>query len=218
MQVSEDNSFIGGKPKLPLDIDIPVCDFCGEEQTFFFQVAFPQDHFWEGKSMAMFSCTSCAHKGYLIPEMLPGHLSGVDIPEHFLDKYQKNFRIFVFESSTSKVREDYKEKIAYRKLSLVENKDVDIHENKIGGAPNWLLEDESPNTYRTEYKMEFLMQIVEDYEFETVPGVPHQMWIGYDGKPKPSPNSFYELFLANNIYFFGTVGLQTPKVYVITQI
>ena len=48
--------------------------------------------------------------------------------------------------------------------------------------------------------------------------VPAQMLPGKGGKPKPSPNDFYTLFLAHNIYMFGTATRTNPEVYVVTQI
>lgn len=92
-QNESDLSFIGGQPCIPPSIEMPVCELCGAEQTFFFQVAFPEGHVWQGLSMAVFACTSCAHEEYLIPEMLQGALPNADIPEGFLDSYQRNFKI-----------------------------------------------------------------------------------------------------------------------------
>ena len=57
VQTGEENSFIGGKPKLPPGTEIPKCTLCGRELTFFFQIAFPENYPWAGKSMAVFDCT-----------------------------------------------------------------------------------------------------------------------------------------------------------------
>ena len=61
VQTTEGDSFIGGKPKLPPNVDIPKCGLCGKELTFMLQVAFPQGHPWAGKSMAVFYCIEVWH-------------------------------------------------------------------------------------------------------------------------------------------------------------
>ncbi|ARU60930.1 hypothetical protein CBW65_07420 [Tumebacillus avium] len=217
-QVEIHTSFIGGIPHIPSDYELPICHLCGEQQTFYFQVAFPDSHLWAGRTMALFSCTSCAHKDYLIPEMLSGELTGADIPAGFLETYQKNFRILIYKTSSGTKRDDYKEKIKYKKINLVENADQYIDANKIGGCPNWILDDEAPATYNKDLDMFFLMQILEGATFEIVPGAPSQIVLGLSGEPEASNSGYYELFLGNNVYFFGTESKENKSVYIITQI
>lgn len=64
-------SFIGGYPRIPIAEDLPKCQLCGAEQSFFFQVAFPKNHVWRDLSIAVFACTSCDDEKYCVPEMLP---------------------------------------------------------------------------------------------------------------------------------------------------
>ncbi|KRG16934.1 hypothetical protein ACA29_02470 [Lederbergia galactosidilytica] len=47
VQKEDDLSFIGGQPRIPENLDIPSCSLCGSEQTFFFQIAFPEGHSWQ---------------------------------------------------------------------------------------------------------------------------------------------------------------------------
>ncbi|MFC3846183.1 zinc ribbon domain-containing protein, partial [Paenibacillus sp. MAH-36] len=89
-------SFVGGKPRIPRDINIPKCKLCGSEEAFFFQLAFPTDHAWKDKSMAVFACISCVDEKYFIPPMIKGSLQNAIIPAGFLDEYQVNFNILVF--------------------------------------------------------------------------------------------------------------------------
>lgn len=58
-QSPADTTFIGGYPCLPAGMELPYCAFCGELQSFFFQVSFPADHIWADYSLAVFQCTSC---------------------------------------------------------------------------------------------------------------------------------------------------------------
>jgi hypothetical protein len=194
---------------------IPTCALCGSEQTFFLQVAFPGDHEWGGLSLAVFACTSCTDEERLIPEMLPGPLCGVDIPKGFLTSYQRNFCFLVF-STYATLRRGHVEKVRFKTLVLEPSDDPTVDGHKIGGAPNWALEDEAPGTSRT--PMVFLLQLQQGYEFETVEGAPRQMELDLDGKPKPAARAHYHLFLGNALYLFGTGDLQEPLVYAVTQV
>lgn len=215
-QAENDLSFVGGLPRIPEGEEMPSCRLCGAQLTFFFQVAFPEDHVWANRTMALFACTSCAHEDHFIPEMLDGPLAGADIPEHFLTSYQKNFRILVFDTDRGVVRSEYEPKVAFKRWKLVSSQ-AGAQEHKIGGEPNWLLEDEAPATYRQTVPMFFLMQLLEGLTFEKLPEAPPQMTLGLTGEQEPSRDPFYRLFLSNNLYFFGTEDGE-PLVYVLTQI
>ncbi|MBP1914542.1 hypothetical protein J2Z23_001487 [Lederbergia galactosidilyticus] len=218
VQKEDDLSFIGGQPRIPENLDIPSCSLCGSEQTFFFQIAFPEGHSWQEFSMAVFQCTNCANEEELIPEMLDVPLKGADIPKEFLKNYQRHFRILVFRTSAAiKPRQDYQEKIMFKRW-VFETTTKKDEMNKVGGQPLWLIEDEAPATYNGEISMTFLMQLGEGFEFELTENAPPQMRIGLRGDPEPSPNRYYELFLANQLYFFGTTEMTDPMVYVVTQI
>lgn len=52
-QTEADISFRGGVPRMPAELELPHCQKCGDEQTFF-QVAFPEKHLWHGWVMCVF--------------------------------------------------------------------------------------------------------------------------------------------------------------------
>jgi len=216
-QSDSDDSFIGGKPKLPPEQSIPVCGLCNAPQTFYFQVGFPSDNTWAGLSLATFACTSCADKKQLIPAMLKVKLPGADIPEGFLESYQVNFRFLVFETAKAVLHAAYKEKVAFRRLDL-EPANPKVEGNKIGGSPTWLQEDESPKTYAGKVPMFFLLQIERGFQFPTVPGAPPQIKIGLSGNPQPANYAYYKLFITNATYLFGTEDRAQPLVYALTQV
>lgn len=118
IQNEKDLSFIGGLPRLPLNIELPKCSLCNEQQTFIFQISFPDEHIWSGLSMAVFACTSCAKEGYFIPEMLKGQLKDINIPKGFLEKYQCNFKTLVFKTEEATIRTDYREKVKFKKWKV----------------------------------------------------------------------------------------------------
>ncbi|WP_223067215.1 hypothetical protein [Paenibacillus caui] len=217
-QVPEDLSFIGGIPRLPADVPLPSCALCGEPLTFFFQIAFPDGHAWGSRSIALFACTCCADERYLIPEMLEGELAGADIPEGFLTAYQRNFRILPFPTQDGTLRGEYKPKIRFERLLVSPAPSPDAPGNKLGGSPNWLLDDEAPATYASAVPMEFLMQLTDPPRFDLEDEAPPQIRIGLRGKPEPSPHRYYELFIGNRLYFFGTKAGAEPLVYILTQV
>ncbi len=217
-QDGRDSSFLGGVPSLPISEAIPRCALCAAEQTFFFQVALPDDQVWPRSSVATFACTSCANENYLIPEMLAGRLRAGEIPEGFLTAYQRNFRFLVCETDEATLRREYVEKVRFHRLEVVTSGDPSAAGNKIGGVPNWLLEDETPSTYACKVPMSFLLQLEPGLRFETVEGAPRQIELGLDGKPGPASRLHYELFIGNALYLFGTNDPELRLVYAITQI
>jgi len=116
------------------------------------------------------------------------------------------------------MRKDYQEKVQFKRWNLTPVSENAISENKIGGQPNWLLEDESPASYNSTVPMFFLMQLMEDFKFDIVPDAHPQIIISLRGKPEPSEHRYYELFLANQLYFFGTNNRSEPLVYILTQV
>lgn len=211
-------SFIGGKPLLPKHMDIPKCKLCDAEQTFFFQVAFPNGHAWSGLTISTFLCTSCADTDHIIPKMLDGPLNNTDIPQKFLDKYQENFGFLVFETNLGEMRLNYSEKVRYRAIYLRPVDDPSTDGNKLGGVPNWILEDESPGSYMAKFNMCFLLQLEVGMQFDVLNHVLPQMEIGLRGNIEPSPNRYYQLFNGNKVFLFGVCDQNCPLVYAITQI
>lgn len=217
-QNAEDRTFLGGRPCLPPDQEMPTCRLCGAEQTLFFQVEFPKDHPWPNTVVALFACTACADEDRLIPEMLSGELRGADVPEGFLEGYQRNFRFPVFAAGIAVPRQDYRERIAFRRFHLFRAESSDITGSKVGGQPSWLLDDETPAAYGGRAPMVFLLQLEPGLRFETVPGAPAQMDLALDGTPEPATRRHYELFLGNALYLFGTGDSERRLVYAITQV
>jgi hypothetical protein len=213
-----ESSFIGGRPKLPQNIDIPKCELCSEEQSFLFQIAFPEEHHWSGMTLAVFICTSCVDERYLIPEMLQGPLQGVDIPDGFLESYQKNFRFVVFDTKLAELRDNYEPRVRYKPIELEVNQESLINCNKVGGESAWLLDDENPASYDGKHKMHFLLQLMSDTQFELLDDAPPMMELNLIGEPEPSSERYYQLFNGNAIYLFGTSDAENSLVYAITQI
>lgn len=217
-QSEKQTSFIGGVPCLPAGCGIPRCKLCRSELTFFFQVAFPQSGSWQGLSLAVFACTSCDSDKYCIPEMLDGPLNNIDIPEGFLVKYQRNFRLLVFKTEAAVMRTTYEEKIIYKAIGLVPTINRREDQNKLGGDPVWLQNPEFPKSYNKKVKMFFIMQLMNDVYFNINESALEQKGLQFESVSKKSKISHYRLFLANKLYFFGTDSNEDHQVYVVTQI
>ena len=113
---------------------------------------------------------------------------------------------------------NYIEKVKFKKWQLNAVDDPLTDGNKIGGQPNWILDDEFPRTYNSTVPMFFLLQIEADFKFETVPDAPGQMKMNIlHGIKKLSADPYYELFIGNQLYFFGAMSREEPLVYVVPQ-
>lgn len=214
VQTVTDESFVGGKPKIPNNESIPICSFCHNELTFYFQIAFAAGTL-RNKTMAVFACTSCAEEEHLIPLMVEKPKHAI-IPHSFLKDYQKNFKLILFETDKGIIRDNYEEKIIFKKIELIiQNGKKSKNENQIGGMPFWLLEDETPQSYEGK-KLSFLMQLKENIRFSIHKDAPQQT------EPfaffEPIEKDYYELFIGNQIYFFVTEDKVNPEIYIITQV
>lgn len=217
-QTGGESSFVGGLPRLPVDMAIPVCGFCGAVQSFFFQVAFPRGHAWAGLSVATFACTGCVDKDHLIPEMVSGRLRDAEPATSFLRDYQRNFRFVVFASETGVLRSDYAERVRFRPIELASNVLPGSSTlGLLGGSPVWLMEDEYPRSIGPGEEPIFLCQLFEGGRFELVPDAPRQMELAIDGSPARSPDDCYDLFLGNALYLFGAPARTTDAIYALTQ-
>jgi hypothetical protein len=176
----------------------------------------PEAALWAGSTVAVFHCIKCADVEHLIPEMLDTKIFGSDIPNRFLEEYQRNFSFIVFPTPLGEIVSLYKEAICFSEIKFLDNKVVGSF-GKVGGAPNWLLEDESPATYGKEIEMGFLFEVVPSFRFKLIDGAPCQMELDISGNPAPSPLNYYQLFIGNALYFFGT-SIGKRLVYVITQV
>jgi len=217
-QLNSHDSFIGGVPKLPLCVVFPKCKFCDNEQTFFFQLKFPKKHAWNGFSIAIFSCTSCENENHLIPRMPKGLLFGANLSKKFFSQYETNFKFIVFKSVKAVLRTDYVVKIKFKEICLVETNCSLASNNRVGGRPQWYLENESPGTYENNIEMIFLFQLAQGAQFEILETAPRQVELSFFGEPEVSPNNYYELFISNELYFFGVNDISNPYVYVTSQI
>lgn len=216
IQTKEYDSFIGGKPKLPPDIEIPKCELCGKELAFLFQAAFPQGHAWAGKSMAVFYCVESCHGKYCIPE-LPQKIAEADISEEFLSNYERNFRIFVFDTSQGEMLDTYQEKVAFRAFRAIPEKQTRQEwDFVIGGRPVWVMgKSEKPRTIAGTEKTVLLLQVKEDYHFRILPDAPKAADpFAPDGL---SVFPWYYIFAANRVYFWGAEKDNKKWVYIAVQ-
>jgi hypothetical protein len=210
-------SFRGGLPRIPADLQMPVCTLCKSLQTFYFQVAFPEGHPWNAWSLAVFACTECGPKGELVPAQPPTRLKGANIAAPFYKKFQKNFRLLPFRTGDGVRRTDYEPRVAFKNWQLVQAASGSKEQILIGGRPRWVSEDETPATYAGSEPLKFLMQMPLEYEFPRLKDAPLQVLPGITGKPERKNRDHYWLFVQNALYFFGTQKPELDVVFVVTQ-
>ena len=226
-QRSEETTFVGGYPRLPAKVELPHCACCGALQTFFFQIAFPSDHIWAGYTLALFHCTACEYDddGELVPTLFKREEEPLDIPAHFFESYQINFRIFVFPTEQGQMRRDYEPRILFRHWNLRPVADNypentkeknSVYISKVGGEPWWIQFDNTPATYAGSVPMHFLVQVVPRFTFDIVPDAPPQVFTDsiYE---ELRFDRYYKLFLHSGFYFFGTTEPNQDIVYIVLQ-
>lgn len=227
-------SFIGGKPCIPKDVELPVCKICGEPLTFFFQIQFPEGHIWAGKSLAFFFCNSYQKhpgKDWFPPaidatEWPDDEKPGIDfvIPDGKLDvnRYQTLFRTIVFDTPDGVVRDDYQEKAAYKEITWKASKRK-LRKTPIllGNEPIWTggFGIERPATYEGK-PMELLFQVAEYFNFDRLPDAPPEMEEAFFGgtgfAPRKEPN--YTLFCDfNRVHVWGTTDPECSAIYINVQ-
>ena len=214
-QTEEERSFIGGKPNIPPEIVIPQCSMCNSELTFMFQIEFPMGHSWHGKSLAVFFCTTTFHDEFCIPEFPDVQdLFGVDITADFLRHYARNFRVIVFDTAKGKVRENYEEKVAFKKLRISSTNCIDSRAIFVlGGDPIWIMGiDETPRSIDGR-EPTLLLQVKEDFLFQTIESAPPQETI----MKALREDGNYQLFASDRIYFWGVKDKSIPLVYITVQ-
>jgi hypothetical protein len=188
--------------------------------TFFFQIAFPKQHIWEGKVIAVFQCTSY-HQGsndwprFVLAE---DHLI---IPDNELDSYQTNFRVFVFDSSEAVVeRNNAKRVLKFERIEF-EKVPSATKTRKAGGTPNWSKNRWDGKSPTELYKqitymgggITFLMQTGNDWTFTRLSDAPPQFEHYKEDQPR---YNHYSLFYGPYLYFSGTISRQVepPQVLV----
>lgn len=202
-------SFIGGRPFLSSGTEIPICAICSARMCFFFQVALPAGHRWQGALITLFHCTSCCSENTLIPEMLNIPLKGAEIPRGFLTRFQTNFRIVVGDATTARLRDDYD--------PLIQQAPIDPLAWRIGAEPQWLLDDEAPGSYELFNDPVFLFQVPLGMTFPMCSNAARQKTLGLTGEIVDSDLPYYELFLGNACYFFGFGTSAAGRTYAVTQ-
>jgi len=221
VQAESDRTFRGGVPNMPKHLQLPICTLCGAEMTFYFQIAFPDRHVWNGWIMCVFHCTSCYDVENFWPKAAYGGM--IHIPDDYVDKYQTNFRVLVYEiSETSLMRTEARRVLKFERIVLEKLNPNNRYygTTKVGGKPAWSYENE-PDLYKRMTYMGggfvFLMQIAADWKFTPLEEAPPQPWFQPPETYKESP--YYYLFNGPPIYFLGTtsLNLDPPRVYVIAQ-
>lgn len=218
VQTPGEDTFWGGKPKLPPDMPLPQCGLCGRELTFFLQAAFPPGHPWQGKSLALFYCTDTWHEQFCLPEAPDvRNLDRADIPSSFLQQYQRTFRTLVFDTDQAVLREDYGERIRFQALFPAKSNRVKPEAEVIlGGEPVWIMGwPERPATVDGGQKLVLLAQIREGLRFPRLADAPPQvnpfLRSGLSSQP------WYHLFARARAYLWGTEEPSDTPVYISVQ-
>lgn len=208
-------NFIGGRPRIPRDVALPGCRLCSNELTFYFQVLFPREHPWSDQILAMFACTRCDIRGYMTPPMPKNRQV---LPPGFLDEAQVNFRTIVFSvQQAGELRDDYVPRIRYERLTLKATKRVNTRKTRIGGVPFWHIRDDTPESYQ-ESHFTFLLQIEPDWPFAKLPeALPQAEFPWLANSPGYRTDGLYMIYSGLPLYFFGTLDLDEPKVYLINH-
>ena len=216
-QTAEAVNFIGGRPKIPPDVELPRCRLCDAIQTFFFQVAFPERHLWAGESLAVFQCTSCYDGRYLVPMTGPNFLlPGETVPDGVLETNQVNFRLLTFPTDSGVVRESYAPKVQFVPLLLNSGRSEFKTRSRIGGKPNWVNGDRGPGNYMGK-PLDFLMQWEEYFNFLTLPGTPPRAHPSRLTNPLLSVSKYFDLFSGCELYFFGNLsGNRVRNIHLLT--
>lgn len=220
-QEDSDRSFRGGVPNMPAELALPKCKLCGADQTFFFQVAFPEKHIWNGWVMCVFNCTACSGELSLFNQLEPVD-DPASLPDNYLDEYQDYFKVIVYpaNSPNSIMRKEARrvlkfERIVFEKLRANDRSGV----SKIGGKPYWSYDELIPGmTENTSYmggKFVFIGQIA-DWYFPALDDAPPQAGIGEEWHTKFHS---YQLLLSSFLSFFGTTSplLNPPRVWIFRQ-
>ncbi|HBV81214.1 MAG TPA: hypothetical protein DEB74_00145 [Lachnospiraceae bacterium] len=216
----DSDSFIGGKPCIPADILLPTCKVCGEPLTFFFQVAFPKGHMWEGKSLAFFFCTSTYYKHdaheWFPPILLANDGEDVSFKELESNSYQTLFKVYFFDTKNGVLREDYHEKVMYHRIDWKPGRRRDKKIPIIlAGEPIWMdsFQRERPKSCGGK-NMELILQVADYFNFEKYPDAPPEMkksYIANKNSFQPRKENNYTLFCDfNRVFLWGTNDKEEP--------
>jgi hypothetical protein len=215
-------SYIGGIPMLPADETIPVCEICGAEETFFFQVAFPPNHVWHGVTLSLFSCTSCADPDYLVPSYYDGSLCGVPVPRWFLERCQRNYRVLTFRTDSGSLCTSYRPRVRFHELSFPSTSGEGFIIGRVGGIPPWSDPEWTAPTCDDGSTLHFLMQLAANVTYPIYPDAPPQedpyklflpSGVDFTNLPSIGTERAYELFLSNQLFLFGSEPERARMIY-----
>lgn len=216
-QRSRHRSYEGGKPHLPEGVTVPLCKLCGHEQTFFFQVAFPDGHPWQDYTLSVFSCKSCFDEQHIIPERFCPSLKDAQISSQFLKDYQTNFRFVVFPTNSGKLVSSYSERIRFRPWRLARRRSNEVLvRSKVGGVPSWSYEDETPGLVDGQWQVSFLLQLEDYYRFRRHSFAPPEWGFGkrHGEYERMEDFDYYWLFSGGHLYMFGaSVGGERVVIF-----
>jgi hypothetical protein len=218
-QQPSDLHFIGGRPALPPEAELPRCALCGEQLTFFWQVALPTAHPWAGKAIALFACVSTPHDEHLAPRLPGDRPKGVVVTADFMKAQQSNFRTLVFDVHAAVPRMDYEPRVRFLRLSERGERGARAV-LRIADRPKWTHEDETPGMAESGEPFCFLVQLSGESVFPTLPTAPPQAQPSFIPSKliamlDPVPE--YKLFVGNDVFFFGTSVGSSPSVYAVAQ-
>jgi hypothetical protein len=217
LQETDGFSYIGGLPTLPTNLEIPKCKICGSPLTFFFQLQFSHKHFWQDKVLSLFACTQSSNQEcqmLKLPKSLTPDVPYI-IPDGFLDYYQDNIRILVFDKvEVLQMRTDYTPILRYERLGFQTTRPTS-RKTKVGGVPKWRTSNDTPLSYEGK-DMKFLLQIESGWQFEKLENAPFQAKVDWLGGGYWEIDT-YDLFAGTALYFFGTTDSDASDVFVINQ-
>jgi hypothetical protein len=225
-QSEQDQCFAGGQPRLLSEMALPKCHLCSADLSFFFQIAFPQGHVWEGFTLAVFACTDHGHEDQLlpIPIRVPGteNVPATDIRADYFMDYEQSFRYLVFPTHDAVRRHDYVERVKFRRWELSEVDPNEEIESYVGGEPQWYYDPpaEFPVTYASRIPVVFLMQLKNSDYFPTHETAPSQEYlVASDSLTFTYTDNLsdYSLFYGTQLYFFGIEDGTNRRIFVARQ-
>ncbi|HEY1083310.1 MAG TPA: hypothetical protein VGE29_13670 [Prosthecobacter sp.] len=201
----------------------PLCQHCRAEMPLFFQVEWTPGSHDTKRQLAVSACVSCTGEDRIIPTMPKDHRKGCSVSSSFLKSSQTNFRLVITDVNSRPVPA----KPAPEESAILPKRlEADHHGvlrcdgrvfGRLGGKPEWIMEDETPGLCDQQEPFAFVCQIDSGWLFETRPKAAPQITLDLAGNPAPSRRPGYRLFNGNAAYFFATTVDGQPMAYVITQ-
>lgn len=99
--------------------------------------------------------------------------------------------------------------------------DNEVLFGELNNDPIWILEDETPKCINSKFNcIDFLFQMKLNYEFLALTEAPRQKVVNYENNSAGFMDSFgeeYNLFVSNELYFFGIKDAGRNLIYVVPQ-